>query len=75
MLDEEADDVKASSTQDLLPLLLSGKVDQFKLRDRMRLAPIIPESKRLNVLLTRPGKSQSHGHCGGRVRWGGGGHH
>ena len=61
VLDEEADDVKGIlHAKDLLPLLLSGKVDQFKLRDHMRPAPIIPESKRLNVLLTEFRENRNH---------------
>ncbi len=37
--------------KDLLPLILSNNVDKFKVRDVLRAATIIPESKRLTQLL------------------------
>jgi len=51
VIGESSDDVKGILlAKELLPLVLSGK-DSFELQKMLRPATIIPESKRLNVLL------------------------
>lgn len=51
VIGESSDDIKGILlAKELLPLVLSGK-DSFELQSLLRPATIIPESKRLNVLL------------------------
>ena len=51
MVGESSDDIKGILlAKELLPLLLSG-TDAFDLKSLLRPATIIPESKRLNILL------------------------
>ena len=51
VIGESSDDIKGILlAKELLPLVLSGK-DSFELQNLLRPATIIPESKRLNVLL------------------------
>ena len=61
VIGENFDDVRGVlHAKDLLPLALSRKLDGFRLRDHIRQAPVIPESKRLNVLLTEFRISRNH---------------
>ena len=46
--------------KDLLPYLLEGRLDEFDLRTCMRKATMIPESKRLNVLLKEFRGTRNH---------------
>lgn len=46
--------------KDLLPYLLEGRLDEFDLRSSMRKATMIPESKRLNVLLKEFRGTRNH---------------
>ncbi len=46
--------------KDLLPLFLQGEAQRFNLRDILRPAVFIPESKRLNVLLKEFRASRNH---------------
>lgn len=46
--------------KDLLPYFLQGETTRFNLRDILRPAVIIPESKRLNVLLKEFRSSRNH---------------
>lgn len=46
--------------KDLLPYLFEGRTNEFNLRDVLRPAVFIPESKRLNVLLTEFRASRNH---------------
>ncbi|MBR9911853.1 MAG: CBS domain-containing protein [Gammaproteobacteria bacterium] len=51
VIGESTDDIRGILlAKDLLPLILGG-TDNFKLKDIIRPATVIPESKRLNVLL------------------------
>ena len=60
---------------DILPLLLKDDWDDFDIRDCMRPAMVIPESKRLNVLLQEFRVNRNHmalvideyGHVSGAV--------
>lgn len=61
VIGDDFDDVKGIlHAKDLLPLALKGSDDGFKLRDLIREAPVIPESKRLNVLLTEFRANRNH---------------
>ena len=61
VIGEDFDDVKGIlHAKDLLPLVVSGTVDEFRVRDHVRQAPVIPESKRLNVLLTEFRANRNH---------------
>jgi len=46
--------------KDLLPLLLSGNQEKFNLKDVVRPATFVPESKRLNVLLKEFRETRQH---------------
>ncbi len=60
IIDESIDDIKGVLlAKDLLPLILGGK-DEFKLEDIIRPATIIPESKRLNILLREFRENRYH---------------
>jgi magnesium and cobalt transporter len=73
---DDVDDVRGIlHAKDLLPLLLHQKWDQFDIKDCMRAAPVVPESKRLNVLLQEFRANRNHmavvideyGHVSGAV--------
>lgn len=52
VIGEDKDDIEGILlAKDLLPYCLDGKKEQLQIRDILRPAVIIPESKRLNVLL------------------------
>ncbi|MDF1644550.1 MAG: transporter associated domain-containing protein [Pseudomonadales bacterium] len=61
--------------KDLLPLSLDGKLDEFQIKDHLRAATAVPESKALNVLLREFRTTHNHmaivfdeyGHFGGAV--------
>lgn len=46
--------------KDLLPLILNGNTDKFNIKDVVRLATFVPESKRLNVLLKEFRETRQH---------------
>ncbi|MDI3322998.1 transporter associated domain-containing protein [Pontibacterium granulatum] len=46
--------------KDLLPLILEGNLEQFDIRSRLRELTVIPESKRLNVLLQEFRTTRNH---------------
>ncbi|SDU18418.1 HlyC/CorC family transporter [Halopseudomonas salegens] len=46
--------------KDLLPLLLEGSVERFDIKDILRPATCVPESKRLNVLLREFRANRNH---------------
>ncbi|MCC6207842.1 MAG: CBS domain-containing protein [Gammaproteobacteria bacterium] len=46
--------------KDLLPYLIGGREDEFNVRDMLRPAVFIPESKRLNMLLKEFRASRNH---------------
>ncbi|MBN8430873.1 CBS domain-containing protein [Microbulbifer salipaludis] len=57
---ESIDDIRGILlAKDLLPLVLKG-VDEFRLEDHIRPANIIPESKRLNILLREFRENRYH---------------
>jgi magnesium and cobalt transporter len=61
VIGEDFDDVKGIlHAKDLLPLALARTLDDFRLKDHIRQAPVIPESKRLNVLLTEFRANRNH---------------
>ena len=61
VIGDDFDDVKGIlHAKDLLPLALRDNQDGFKLRELIREAPVIPESKRLNVLLTEFRANRNH---------------
>jgi len=61
VIGDDFDDVKGIlHAKDLLPLALREGHDGFKLRELIREAPVIPESKRLNVLLTEFRANRNH---------------
>ena len=61
VIGDDFDDVKGIlHAKDLLPLALRQSVDGFKLRELIREAAVIPESKRLNVLLTEFRANRNH---------------
>jgi magnesium and cobalt transporter len=58
---DELDDVRGIlHAKDLLPLLRRRDADQFDIKDYMRPATVIPESKRLNVLLQDFRSARNH---------------
>ncbi len=60
VVDDSIDDIKGILlAKDLLPLILGGK-EEFKLEDIIRPATIIPESKRLNILLREFRENRYH---------------
>lgn len=61
VIGEDFDDVRGVlHAKDLLPLALTRNLEQFRLKDLIRQAPIIPEAKRLNVLLTEFRENRNH---------------
>ncbi len=46
--------------KDLLPYVLSGGIDSFDIRDHLRKATFVPESKRLNILLEEFRANRNH---------------
>jgi len=46
--------------KDLLPLILEGNLEQFDIRSKLRELTVIPESKRLNVLLQEFRTTRNH---------------
>ena len=46
--------------KDLLPLLLEGSIDRYDIKDILRPATCVPESKRLNVLLREFRANRNH---------------
>lgn len=76
VIGEDLDDVKGIlHAKDLLPLLLEDNLSHFSLKDCIRPASIVPESKRLNVLLQEFRTNRNHmavvvdeyGHVSGAV--------
>ena len=76
VIGEDLDDVRGIlHAKDILPLLLKDDWDDFDIRDCMRPAMVIPESKRLNVLLQEFRVNRNHmalvineyGHVSGAV--------
>jgi magnesium and cobalt transporter len=76
VIGDDLDDVRGIlHAKDILPLLLKDEWDDFDIRDCMRPAMVIPESKRLNVLLQEFRVSRNHmalvideyGHVSGAV--------
>ena len=58
---DELDDVKGIlHAKDLLPLLVRGEFSHLDIKDYIRQAPVIPESKRLNVLLQEFRQNRNH---------------
>lgn len=58
---ENSDDVLGLLlAKDLLPLILQGSFDCFNIRDLLRPATFVPESKRLNVLLREFRANHNH---------------
>jgi len=73
---DDVDDVRGIlHAKDILPLLTKGNWDDFDIKDCMRPAAVIPESKRLNVLLQDFRANRNHmavvideyGHISGAV--------
>ncbi|TVS08440.1 MAG: CBS domain-containing protein [Gammaproteobacteria bacterium] len=61
VIGDDFDDVKGIlHAKDLLPLALREASENFDLRELIRQAPVIPESKRLNVLLTEFRANRNH---------------
>tara|TARA_R110001583_G_scaffold4123_2_gene24472 strand:- start:881 stop:1735 length:855 start_codon:yes stop_codon:yes gene_type:complete len=46
--------------KDLLPYILKGGIDNFKIQDVLRTAAFVPESKRLNILLSEFRATRNH---------------
>lgn len=46
--------------KDLLPYILKGGIDHFKIQDVLRPAAFVPESKRLNILLSEFRATRNH---------------
>src|SRR5262245_17065458 len=76
VIGEDPDDARGIlHAKDILPLLLKDDWDDFDIRDCMRPAMVIPESKRLNVLLQEFRVNRNHmalvideyGHISGAV--------
>ena len=58
---EDMDDVKGIlHAKDLLPLVLEKDLEQFVLKNFLRPATVIPESKRLNILLQEFRSTKNH---------------
>ena len=61
VIGDDLDDVKGIlHAKDLLPLLCEGSRPGFDLKDRIRSAQVIPESKRVNVLLQEFRATRNH---------------
>ena len=61
VIGDDLDDIKGIlHAKDLLPLLLREDRDDFDLKDCIRPAAIIPESKRLNILLQEFRQTRNH---------------
>ncbi|WP_193072714.1 HlyC/CorC family transporter [Pseudomonas sp. FME51] len=61
VIGESIDDVLGILlAKDLLPLLLEGNTERFNIKDLLRPATCIPESKRLNVLLKEFRSTHNH---------------
>ena len=61
VIGDDLDDIKGIlHAKDLLPLLLRDDRDDFDLKDCIRPAAIIPESKRLNILLQEFRQTRNH---------------
>ena len=61
VIGDDLDDIKGIlHAKDLLPLLLQDDWDGFDLKDCIRPAAIIPESKRLNILLQEFRQTRNH---------------
>ncbi len=76
VIGDDVDDVRGIlHAKDMLPLLLQDEWDDFDIKDCMRPAAVIPESKRLNVLLQEFRANRNHmaivideyGHVSGAV--------
>lgn len=76
VIGDDLDDIKGIlHAKDLLPLALSKDLDDFDIKDCIRPASVIPESKRLNVLLQDFRNTRNHmavvvdeyGHVSGAV--------
>jgi magnesium and cobalt transporter len=76
VIGDDLDDIKGIlHAKDLLPLALSKNLDDFDIKDCIRPAAVIPESKRLNVLLQDFRNTRNHmavvvdeyGHVSGAV--------
>lgn len=61
VIGESVDDVLGILlAKDLLPLLLEGDTDRYNIKDILRPATCVPESKRLNVLLREFRSNRNH---------------
>ncbi len=61
VIGDDLDDIKGIlHAKDLLPLALSKDLDHFDIKDCIRPAAVIPESKRLNVLLQEFRNTRNH---------------
>lgn len=61
VIGEDIDDVKGIlHAKDLLPLLLEDNLSSFNIKDCIRPATIVPEAKRLNVLLQEFRATRNH---------------
>jgi magnesium and cobalt transporter len=76
VIGDDVDDVRGIlHAKDMLPLLLNRDWDDFDIKDCMRASPVVPESKRLNVLLQEFRANRNHmavvideyGHVSGAV--------
>lgn len=76
VFDDDLDDIKGIlHAKDLLPLLLQSDLSGFDIKDCIRPATMVPESKRLNVLLQEFRSTRNHmavvvdeyGHVAGAV--------
>ena len=76
VIGDDLDDIKGVlHAKDLLPMLMEGAWEDFDIKDCMRPATVIPESKRLNVLLQEFRAKRNHmavvvdeyGHVSGAV--------
>src|SRR5690606_30150473 len=61
VIGDDLDDIKGIlHAKDLLPLALSKDLDHFDIKDCIRPAAVVPESKRLNVLLQEFRNTRNH---------------
>ncbi|NBC23931.1 MAG: CBS domain-containing protein [Gammaproteobacteria bacterium] len=61
VIGDDLDDIKGIlHAKDLLPLALSKNLDHFDIKDCIRPAAVVPESKRLNVLLQEFRNTRNH---------------
>jgi magnesium and cobalt transporter len=61
VIGDDLDDVKGIlHAKDLLPLVLEQNHDKFSMKDCIRPATVIPESKRLNILLQEFRSTRNH---------------